>query len=342
MNVVRYCLCFFILATHTFKLSGISMPRMESCIATAVGCFFTLSGFLMFPPFQKRPTLRHYIRKRALRILPPYIFIVLLCALLLSFTSTLPAREYFTDSGFWKYLAANLSFLNFLHPDLPGVFVGDMFVTNAVNGSLWTMKGEWICYLSEPFVFMLIKRASGKGGAILGGVTAALILIRLLLLCMSEASGSEFYDIIARQFGVVLIYFYIGALLNYYYPLLMRYKWWILAFDLIVIALGDYIPNYHVALQPIATGSLVILVSMVGKWGTRLSRHDNVSYDIYLFHFPIIQLCVLYGLPQKMPHIALLLIVAAATVILALISWNLVGKRFNAITSRHKKEKEAS
>ena len=92
------------------------------------------------------------------RILPPYWATVVLFAILLGFCSASP--DYFLSGQFWKYLIANLCFVNFVEPALPGVFDG-MEVT-AVNGSLWTMKVEWMLYLSMPF-------ASYAGGGIRSG-----------------------------------------------------------------------------------------------------------------------------------------------------------------------------
>lgn len=83
------------------------------------------------------------------------MLIVVACAAGLVFASDLTPAQYFTDSGLIKYLAANLSFLNFLHPTLPGVFQGQEFVNPAVNGSLWTMKIEWALYLSVPLIYFL-------------------------------------------------------------------------------------------------------------------------------------------------------------------------------------------
>jgi len=218
--------------------------------------------------------------------------------------------------------------MNFLRPDLPGVFNGDEFVTSAVNGSLWTMKGEWICYLSVPLVYHAIKRWPQYGGLMLLIIAAGSILCRFLLLHLMNITGNPLYEILAKQFGTLLVFFYIGALINYYFPLFLKYKWGIIVTDFIIIAINDYIPIYGFILQPIVAGSMVIWFSMVGSWGRFLSKHNSVSYDIYLFHFPVIQLVILWGLPKTHSPLVVLLTVVAISVSAAFLSWNLVGKRF--------------
>lgn len=328
MMVVRYYLSFCVLLAHLSVLTGINYEWIQRGTVD-VGCFFAISGFLMFPSFQKRPTLRHYISRRARRILPPYMVIILLAALGLVFVSDLSPAEYFTDRNFWKYLVANLSFMNFLQPSLPGVFTGDAFVSSAVNGSLWTMKGEWVCYLSVPFVYYAVKNMRrGHGGLLLGGIAAGSILIRAYLLDLAGDSDSEIYNLIAKQFGTLIVFFYVGALVNYYFDLFKRYHWWVFAFDIVIILLSDHIPLYYQILQPVVAGTLVLWFSMIGHWGRRLAHHDSISYDIYLFHFPIIQLAIYFGLPKTLHPMLTLAIVVAVTVALAYASWNLVGKRF--------------
>lgn len=327
MNVVRYYLSFCVLLAHFSSLTGNYIPWLQRGTVD-VGCFFAISGFLMFPSFQKRPTLRGYLKRRARRILPPYVLIIVLAAVGFVFVSTLPATCYFTDSGFWKYLAANLSFLNFLHPDLPGVFEGEQFATNVVNGALWTMKGEWVCYLSVPVVYWIIRERPRLAGPLLITLAAAWIIVRLAFINLYASTGNELYDIIARQFGTLLVFFYIGAIINRYFPLFQRYKWWILGADALILIFSDHIPLYYLVFQPLVAGSLVLWFSMIGSWGARLSKHDSVSYDIYLFHFPVIQLAVWFGLPAMMSLLGSLAVVVAVTVGLAFASWNLVGKRF--------------
>lgn len=334
MMVVRYYLSFCVLLAHLSVLTGLDYPWIQRGTVD-VGCFFSISGFLMFPSFQKHPTLGYYLSRRARRILPPYIFIVIFSALGLAFVSTLPLYEYFSDAGFWKYLIANLSFMNFLHPDLPGVFSGEAFHTSAVNGSLWTMKGEWVCYLSVPLVFHLIKNMKKSyGGLILIFIAVAAITTRAILLSFADTTGNELYNIIARQFGTLLVFFYIGAIINYHFDLFKKYHWYVLILDIVIIIFSRHIPFYDYVLQPIVAGSLVIWFSMIGSWGKWLSSHDSISYDIYLLHFPIIQLVILLGIPAILHPAATLAIVLLATTVLAYSSWNLIGKKFSRPKTR--------
>lgn len=335
MMVVRYYLSFCVLLAHLSVLTGLNYPWIQRGTVD-VGCFFAISGFLMFPSFQKHPSLKHYISRRARRILPPYIFIVILCALGLMFISSLSPMEYLTNAGFWKYLLANLSFMNFLHPDLPGVFSGEAFETSAVNGSLWTMKGEWVCYLSVPIVFLAVKRLKKhSGGLLLLAISIFAIISRAILIDIADRNGNEIYNIIARQFGTLLVFFYIGALVNYYFDLFKKYHWFIFIFDFSVIIFSDHIPLYDYVLQPIVAGTLVLWFSMIGTWGKWLAKHDSISYDIYLFHFPVIQLAVFMGLPTKLHPLVTLAIVLIITVTLAYLSWNHIGKRFSKPTKHN-------
>ena len=331
MLVIRYYLCLCVLLAHCSVLTGIDFPWIQRGTVD-VGCFFAISGFLMFPSFEKRKNIWQYLRRRALRIMPSYLFIILFCTIVLVTVSSLSYKEYFSSSELYRYLAANISCLNFIQTDLPGVFQGDQFYISAVNGSLWTMKGEWICYLSVPVVYWFIERQQSIAGITIVSILLICLFFKIFLL--------EFFDgkslinvILAKQIGTIIIFFYIGALINLYFKQFLKYKWFILAFDIIILIFVDYIPNdiYYYILQPIVTGSLVIWLSMLGFWGAFLSKHDGISYEIYLYHFPIIQLAVYFGLPKTMDPMLMLLIVLTTTVLLAYITRRFIGRKFNSI-----------
>lgn len=334
MDAVRYIMAFSVIMAHFNELLGFSIPWPITS-ATGVGGFFALSGFLIYRSYDRRPQLLPFLRNRALRILPPYFLVVLMCAFLLVFVSTLPAREYFFSTQWLKYLLANLSFLNFLEPALPGVFAGPQYVTPAVNGALWTMKVEWCLYLSVPVVAWICSRIHARRRHTL--IFSAIILLSIawsvLFRWLYAETGREAYEILARQFFGQLSFFYIGALAARKLELLLRYKWWILCGLLIGIALMQTNGYVRVALWPVVDGLLVIWVSMVGNWGKYFSRHDNVSYDMYLFHFPMLQLCIYSGVPALgcAPSFAIAL---GATVAVSFASWNLVGRPIQNLRKR--------
>ena len=154
-NIIRLLLAVLVFLSHFFSLAGQHNGVMIIDAPDMVRGFFVISGFLIYSSYCRSNTLKSYFIKRARRILPSYIFVVLLCAFGLVFVSTLPASEYF-GTDWLKYLFANLTFANFAHPTLPGVFA-DNYHT-AVNGSLWSIKVEIMVYLALPLLVYMCKK----------------------------------------------------------------------------------------------------------------------------------------------------------------------------------------
>ncbi|MDE6301723.1 MAG: acyltransferase [Muribaculaceae bacterium] len=330
MDVVRYFLAMTVLVSHYNDLAGTSFPLPLINVNVAVASFFTLSGFLMFDSYHKHPRLKKYLELRARRILPPYFFIVIVCAIGLSAISTLSVAEYFTSGQWWKYLIANLSFMNFIQPDLPGVFQGGQMMTASVNGSLWTMKVEWFLYLSVPVVSWIIYRIhklARARDAVIWTIIILSIAYRIGFNYLYETTGRNIFDILSRQFCGQLSFFYVGALIRLYLRQFLSYSKSIAAGIVVLWSIIYLIPDSYLLLSPFVFSALVMWVSMIGNWGGRISRHDNVSYDMYLFHYPIIQLAVWYGVREWNPW-AGLATVTIITVAASFMSWNLVGRRF--------------
>ncbi len=252
----------------------------------------------MYPNYMRHGDPLKYTRQRARRILPPYMFIVIACALGFSLISNLPISNYFRSEGLMAYLGANISFLNWLHPDLPGVFQGDSYVTQAVNGSLWTMKVEWCLYFSVPlfiWVSSSIKQIPRRWMALI--VILISIIYRGIFTYLYTSTGNEIYDILRRQIFGQLSFFYTGMLIYFVKDFFIRNIWTILVAG---IALKLLLPLTSVTLQiivePFAISAIVMALSLLPydiKW---LRHRNNISYEMYLFHFPIIQLGLWLGI----------------------------------------------
>lgn len=246
--------------------------------------------------------MKKYVVSRARRILPAYFSVVIISALALSVLSSLEMREYFTDSGFWKYLVSNLCFMNFLEPSLPGVFQN--FKVTAVNGSLWTMKVEWALYLSVPLVVWLIARLKCRPVKMFLTIYVVSVVWRIIFSNLYDSTGNEIYNILSRQFMGQLMFFYSGVIIYFYYDFFIRHALVIALSSIVILYMPQFfctdIPYSRFLLEPIAMSSLVLVVSMSGRWGGWESRFNNISYNIYLVHFPVIQSAVCLGFVQKM------------------------------------------
>ncbi len=94
------------------------------------------AGFLIFASYERSHSLGDYFsRTRATYRAGLSGRDLLALAIGLLFNHRL-----FWDAGTYRFLLANLTLMNFLHPDLPGVFVGDRYA--AVNFALGRIKVE--------------------------------------------------------------------------------------------------------------------------------------------------------------------------------------------------------
>lgn len=295
MDLLRYILALAVIIAHTNELAGFNVPFPITSF-DAVGGFFALSGFLMYPSFMKHRNLKKYTLSRARRILPPYFFIVIACAILLACVSTLSAKGYYLSAGFWEYLAANLSFLNWLHPELPGVFQGSEYVGAAVNGSLWTMKVEWCLYFSVPVFVWILSKVRMRKETLAIAVIILSILYRLFFSYLYYSTEKQIFNILSRQIFGQLCYFYCGMLVYFFLDRCKRHNLLLGLVGLVCYLISRLDGNLQIVLSPIGLSMLIMSICFL-PYDLKLLRHrNNLSYDMYLFHFPLIQLSIYFGI----------------------------------------------
>ncbi|MEL6724673.1 MAG: acyltransferase family protein, partial [Pseudomonadota bacterium] len=149
-DFVRLVLASLVFLYHAVALSalvsGSVLERNLAIIAElAIQGFFIVSGLLVYGSLERSSSIADYAGKRVRRLYPAYATIILIPAcvsLILSF-----GQDGALES-ILRYLGANLIFLNFLQPTLPGLFEAQRFPE--VNGALWTLKIEVLFYLVLP------------------------------------------------------------------------------------------------------------------------------------------------------------------------------------------------
>lgn len=329
MGLVRYLLAFGVLTGHFNTLCGADVPWIISA-NNRVGGFFALSGFVLTGSLLKGISFKDFAIKRAWRILPSYFFVVICFAIALSLASTYTPREYFTDPGFWKYLAANLSFLNWLQPALPGVF--ENHDITAVNGSLWTMKVEWQLSLSAPLMVFLCYRFRWNLRKAIIVTLCVAMAYRLGIEYLYEQTGNRIYEILGRQFIYQSLFFYCGMLIYTYYDYFVRHRYALAFISVIVYFTGwQFITSeiYYFVLQPFAITFMALGLSLLpNDLGAMIDRGHNISYEIFLCHFPVMQLVKESGIADRHGIAAAFATGLAATVVLAVFTYRAVGRLY--------------
>lgn len=292
----------------------------------AVQGFFILSGYLVCGSYDRIRAPIEFYKRRFLRIYPAYFVAVLLfIALGLAQAAALGNAVRWPELP--RYLIANLATLNFLQPGVGGVFAGNQ--VEVVNGALWSIKVEIMFYACLPLLYALGRRLS----------FAALALALITL----GAIWWPALNWLGAQWGVTpplsfkyqlpgqLHYFGLGIALfarsrGHLSPAVMiGILVWTL---LLLVGLGETREAVHALVLVAVIGTLSALPQLPDVLGGQ-----DISYGIYLCHFPLIQLLLAAGLGQ-LPFLVYLAIVVLLVVGYGLASWRLVERPALALGQR--------
>ncbi|MGK6320522.1 acyltransferase family protein [Sphingomonas sp. DT-204] len=337
LDLVRFVLASTVFISHAHDLSTLDQLSVLSSLFSstmAVQAFFVISGFLIFQSYDRSSTLKSYASKRIRRIYPAYFVIVVTCAIFLGFMSKLPFGDYITNIGLWKYVAANLVFLNFLAPELPGVFQNNTI--HAINGALWTLKIEVAFYIAVPICVWLFRKVGRM--PVLVGIYLLSVLYAAIMLRLAESGHSGAFVELSRQLPGQMTYFIAGAAIYYYFDYFRGRTILMLASGLALLFLSTYM--LELVLRPLGVALCVMGVAF-GPYFGRFGRYGDFSYGIYIVHFPILQTMISLGFLQREP-VAFVLVSTAVVLLAAMLMWHLVEKRFLRRDSHYRKEANAN
>lgn len=245
----------------------------------AVWIFFVISGFLLSMRWLARPDARRFVQNRALRILPAYAVCLLLSALILGpLLTELPLLTYLTTPDTWAYVYGNLSFVAMRY-HLPGVFE-ELPYAGVVNGSLWSLQIEVYAYtlLLGAGLAGLLKPGRVILAVLLGGALTMLLASQLTRL--------------APEIPPALGAFALGALAAVHARRIpLRGTLPLLAFAAFALATAL---GLEVSIR---RGLLLLAVAALTLWlayrfPQRTAASADPSYGLYLYGFPVQQLCL--------------------------------------------------
>ena len=314
-DITRLCLAIFVYFGHYTWLFpngplpvGIVMFLAGEGGQRSVQAFFIISGFLMFQSLERSDRTLAFFEKRVRRIIPGYVTVILFSALIGFWISNLKLSQYFS-LDLIKYVFWNLLFLNFMHPTLPGLF--DQSPTPYVNAPLWTLKIEVGYYLLFPLLYGISRR--------IGFLTSFVVLYvlstayYLSMITLASKTGLHHYDVLAAQLPGQLRFFLAGALVASHHHIFTgtrpRVTFGIVASGIVgILYFGGPLTLYP-ALLALAVLSFCLVGPKLGSWWV----YGDLSYGIYIVHFPVLQAIKSLGVLQDRQ--ALLFVLATVLVL---------------------------
>jgi peptidoglycan/LPS O-acetylase OafA/YrhL len=265
----------------------------------AVAVFFVVSGFLVTQSWQRDPDLPRYLARRALRMVPGLLVAVVLTSFVFGLVATsLSAAAYLGHPGTWSYLL-NGSLLAGID-QLPGVFV-HLPLAGEVNGSLWTLRYEFLCYLLVPLVLALALNVWGRRAAawamLVAGVAGTCLLTLQPMLPIMGADPFHLAGMLGESgfkftpVADLLGFFLIGMCFHLFRDVIRWRR------DVAILCVPAFIVTTQFGpLHMVAMGSLAYAViyfaTRAAPLGRGVTRLGDASFGVYLYGFPISQLVV--------------------------------------------------
>lgn len=317
LDLLRLIAAWMVLFSHQFALLGQGEPSflgLNTFGGAGVAIFFFLSGNLVWTSWLRDPHWGRYFARRALRIFPALWVVVALSVFVLGpMVTRLSVAEYFSSHETWRYL---LNGLLMIKKGLAGVFEANP-LSQAVNGSLWTLPSEFLSYIFVALWGLLVWLRS---------------VHRVSLALLVAVSLSSFWWMRygkAKAELEVMAFFWWGAAYG-------QWRWmrsagqsfdrWallglVLAFGVFAFTSGRGLERAGLML----VAAVLVHGAMHSDWASGLGRSlGDLSYGVYIYAFPVQQTWV-HVWPEASLAVHLVLS-TLTTLVLAYVSWHAVEK----------------
>ena len=321
LDLLRLVAATLVLYSHQYALGGLPEPSFfgwNSFGGAGVTIFFFLSGMLVWSSWERDSNLRRFFIRRSLRIFPALWVVVLVSVFVLGpLFSLLPLGQFFSELETWRYLSTALLVTRNI---LPGVFA-DNPIPYVVNGSLWTLPVEFVCYISVA----VIGSVKSIGKSVVIGVNLALValLATYATLIVGVRFSPHFEMLAIFWFGV----FY-GYCQNRSVNEMKNERLLIILFSIALLFFLLLGTRGVERFAMLCFAAMSVHFALRHSFGERLTYYlGDLSYGVYIFAFPVQQIVVHWGKEFGLNFLISFGLSLMGTMVLAYASWHIVEKK---------------
>lgn len=298
-NFLRFWLAWVVIVSHSFELIDGNRSRELLTLAfgtysfgeLAVNAFFLMSGYFIAQSWVAAPRLGDFMKKRLLRLLPGFVAAVLISVFIVG---PLGSPHYWHNFPHWKFWPGLL----LLRFDSPYSFDGWPYPM--INGPLWTLHYEYVCYW--------LVAACG----VLGWIARPRVMWTLFLLALAGylvMLGLKAHGLLPQTRHGFLAFTLGGHYIRLFAFFMAGVVWFVererftldgrVALAVLVVCLLLFANRYGAAIAmtlPFAYG-----LHWLGYRPMPLLRQFqrvDLSYGMYLYAWPIQKLLLYYGVTR--------------------------------------------
>jgi peptidoglycan/LPS O-acetylase OafA/YrhL len=335
-DFLRIAAALAVLYSHSFVLMGLEQPFPIAGLSlgsVAVTVFFAISGYLVAQSWERDPCVKRFALRRVLRIMPALVVIVALTVFILGpAVSTYSVMSYFHAPTTWRHLAKTLTMWGY--EPLPGVFATNPH-PNSVNGSLWTLRYEFLMYASLALIgYLSVTRIRSACALTLLGCGATWLWL--------AAMGVKSQSLpIVWQFGLELdsdriaylgAFFFAGASLYFYRSRVPLSGIAAMLFVLLALTVQHEVMAMVVAWLAVPYAAITFAQKAPAFF--RKVNGNDYSYGTYIYAFPIQQLLSMMAQETGWGWLSVLAMSLVCTVIAAALSWHYIEKPALSLKAR--------
>ncbi|MEN3370369.1 MAG: hypothetical protein V7609_2512 [Verrucomicrobiota bacterium] len=338
---LRLALAVLVVFSHSFPvggfgsdpLDGLSKGRLNLGLV-AVAMFFALSGFLIARSAANCPSIVRFLWHRFLRIFPGYWVCLVVCACffvpVMSFIEFGTLTEAFSlpwnspqsfmigNAGLFHFDDFSIPGILFIRPNSIAGLLRQNPTPNILNGTLWTLPIEVICYLAVAALAAIgvLRRARF--------IMAALFVVSWGLYAFHFLNPIGFWScfpIPGFKFLVILCPFFAAGSACFLYREKIPYSRPLFVISVMLLAVSLPFGVFGLV-APIAMPYAFLSLAFALPFA-RFDRKGDFSYGTYIYAFPVQQTLALFGL-QDFGFIAFFTGALLVTSVFAFLSYRLI------------------